>query len=244
MFEDQKTMEFEFSEASDRAAVIVGASLLDEMLREILLSHLVSDKEKNNKEIFSGNGPLSTFSSKINMSYRLGLISNKERILLHGVRSIRNEFAHKLSKADFSIDSLSQRSKNLSIEKSLLMPFDIPIPSKEGEEVPLPEIKKADVNNPREIYQEAVMYLAYCLRARLMSAKAAQLEELPDFKEATEPAEMMLKIKESQMNDYKALLEKTGVMEDKDQEHLEKHDILIRTQRYCIQRAKLAHESA
>ncbi len=46
MFEDQKTMESEFNGASDRAAVIVGASFLDEILREILLAHLVSDTDK------------------------------------------------------------------------------------------------------------------------------------------------------------------------------------------------------
>ncbi|HHC6573311.1 hypothetical protein [Vibrio parahaemolyticus] len=244
MFEDQKTMESEFNGASDRAAVIVGASFLDEILREILLNHLVSDTDKNNKEVFSGNGPLSTFSSKINMSYRLGLISDRERKLLHGVRGIRNDFAHKLSKADFSFDSLSQRAKNLSIEKSLLMPLDIPLPSKEGEEAPLPEIKKADENNPREIYQETVLHLAFWLRVRLMKASDTQIKVLADFKEATDPSKIMLGIHETMLHKFKVLLDEVEKVEQKDIERQRELEKLIRTQRYCIERAQLAHKSA
>ncbi|EHU5131509.1 hypothetical protein KY939_001474 [Vibrio parahaemolyticus] len=244
MFEDQKTMESEFNGASDRAAVIVGASFLDEILREILLAHLVSDTDKNNKEVFSGNGPLSSFSSKINMSYRLGLISDRERRLLHGIRGIRNDFAHKLSKADFSIDSLSQRAINLSIEKNLLMPFDIPLPLKDGEEAPLPEINKADENNPREIYQETVLHLALWLRARLMKATATKAKTLPDFMDATGPAEMMLEVIETKFSEYRELLEKASEITQEDQDYIKKQDILIRTQRYCIERAQLSHRSA
>ncbi|EIV8661244.1 hypothetical protein MA784_004663 [Vibrio parahaemolyticus] len=244
MFEDQKVMESEFAGASDRAAVIVGAPFLDELLKEILINYLVPDTKNSDKELFNGSGPLSTFSSKINMSYRLGLISNQERTLLNCIRGIRNDFAHQLSKADFSTDSLSQRAKNLSIDKSLLMPFDIPLPSKEDEEAPLPELYKADANNPREIYQETVLYLAFWLRARLMSAIAKKIEALPDFKEATEPSERMLQIQESMMDEYRNLLAEKGEIEQKDHEHLEKQDIIIRTQKYCIQQAKKAHDLA
>ena len=45
--------------------------------------------------LFKGiQGPLSTFYAKIEVAYSLGLIDHREKITLHAIRNVRNEFAH------------------------------------------------------------------------------------------------------------------------------------------------------
>ena len=83
--------------ASDRSCAIVCAAILDNSLQNILLSYLTEDSKTQNNNLFSQNGPLATFSSKIILSYRLGLISKYEHDKLNLIRKIRNYFAHDLS---------------------------------------------------------------------------------------------------------------------------------------------------
>jgi hypothetical protein len=86
----------EFAKETDRAAVIVAASMLDELLRSILVAKLVPVSSSTD-ELFDGaNAPLGTFSARIEMAYRVGLISVKFSRDLHLVRRIRNDFAHNI----------------------------------------------------------------------------------------------------------------------------------------------------
>lgn len=84
---------------SDRACVIVSAAAIDDSLRALLSTFMVDYKLD---DLFSGNGPLSSFSSKIKMSYNLGLISKQEHDLIEIIRRIRNDYAH--SKDYFSLE--------------------------------------------------------------------------------------------------------------------------------------------
>jgi len=53
--------------------------------------------------MFSGYGPLASFSSKIDMAYSFGLITKSEAEDLHIIRKIRNECAHSIDTViDFS----------------------------------------------------------------------------------------------------------------------------------------------
>src|SRR5690348_13100633 len=86
----------EFSKETDRAAVIVAASMLDELLRTILVARLVPVSSATD-ELFDGaNAPVGTFSARIEMAYRVGLVSVKFARDLHLVRKIRNDFAHNI----------------------------------------------------------------------------------------------------------------------------------------------------
>ncbi|WP_345884952.1 hypothetical protein [Shewanella algae] len=245
MIEDQKILEEEFKGDSDRAAAIVGASYLDELLREILLEYLVEDTNKNDKELFSGNGPLSTFSSRINLSYRFGIISENERKMLHGIRGIRNEFAHKLAGASFTDESIRQRSLNLSVPREMLMPNDIPIPRSHDEKVPLPTIKKADENDPRAIYQEAVTHVALLLRGRQAYCTQNKLKGVENYSKATDPGREIQKIHEALLKRYESLLDKAkelgAAVGPEDAEAQRRQDILYRTNKYCLDQADRAH---
>lgn len=98
----------EFKNESDRAAVVLGAAKLDLILYQILSRHMLPCPNSTDS-MFEGNGPLSTFSSKIDMTYRLGIIDANFCKSLHLIRKIRNDFAHEVSGS--SLDSGSHRDR-------------------------------------------------------------------------------------------------------------------------------------
>ena len=65
----------EIKNTTDRSCVIVAAAFIDDMLEMLLKSFLTESSKTDNSDLFENNGALSTFSSKIKLSYRLGLIS-------------------------------------------------------------------------------------------------------------------------------------------------------------------------
>jgi len=81
---------------SDRAAVILGAAKIDTQLYQILQKVLVPCASGKD-ELLDGDSPLSSFYSRINMVYRLGLIDSQFAWTLHLVRRLRNAFAHELA---------------------------------------------------------------------------------------------------------------------------------------------------
>ncbi len=101
----------EFQNESDRACALLGTSFLDEQLKGLLESFLIDDKKI--KELFSGYGPLASFSSRINMAYALGFLSKTEFSDLELIRKIRNEFAHELHGLQFSSNSIKNRCSEL-----------------------------------------------------------------------------------------------------------------------------------
>jgi hypothetical protein len=86
----------EFKSESDRAAVILGAAKLDLLLYQVLQKVLRPAPGKSD-ELLDGDAPLGTFSSRITMCHRLGLIDDEFARALNLTRRIRNSFAHELS---------------------------------------------------------------------------------------------------------------------------------------------------
>jgi hypothetical protein len=79
---------------SDRGSALVAVMWFDLGLEQAIKRKL--RKPSGNKdELFEGpNAPLSSFSAKIEFAYRLGLIDDTNKNMLHLFRKIRNEFAH------------------------------------------------------------------------------------------------------------------------------------------------------
>lgn len=102
----------EFKSESDRAAVILGASKLDQLLGMTLERYLLPSTVANDN-LFSVNGPLGNFSSKIDFAYRLGLISGHFCKSIHLIRRIRNSFAHEIYGARLNSGSHRDRVKAL-----------------------------------------------------------------------------------------------------------------------------------
>ncbi|MFW6030422.1 MAG: MltR family transcriptional regulator [Halanaerobiales bacterium] len=106
---------------SDRGSVLMAASYLEDLLEKLLQKFFVNENSLTNT-LFNGYGVLSSFSSKIDLSYLLGLISNNAQKKLHLIRKIRNEFAHSSDFIGFSEASISNRCYEL---KGVNWPCDL-----------------------------------------------------------------------------------------------------------------------
>jgi DNA-binding MltR family transcriptional regulator len=86
----------EIQEQSDRGAAIVAVAWIEESITAALECFLHADPNSW-KRLFAGSGPLANFSSKIDLSRLLGLVTDTIRSDLHIIREIRNEFAHQVA---------------------------------------------------------------------------------------------------------------------------------------------------
>lgn len=87
------------AERMPRPLIIVGTSKVDLLLLGILDAYLLPKraKPKHKDELLEGDRPLATFSARIKMSYRLGLIDEKLYSSLETLRNLRNPSAHSIA---------------------------------------------------------------------------------------------------------------------------------------------------
>jgi hypothetical protein len=100
---------------SDRGAVLVGASVVDNLLRK-LFEHtvLASLNKETRKKLFNYPGVLSTFAARADIAYATRLIDRNTYKSIHILRKIRNDVAH--SPASFSLDEYRERISELTDE--------------------------------------------------------------------------------------------------------------------------------
>jgi DNA-binding MltR family transcriptional regulator len=75
-------------------AVIRSVSVLDDYLRTAIKTKMRKLPKRLEKEIFTGYGPLSSFSSRIDLGFALKLFDGDIHHDLHSLRRLRNKFAH------------------------------------------------------------------------------------------------------------------------------------------------------
>lgn len=109
----------EFEKETDRGAVILAASLFDIQLESLLKSFLVANSSRTDDLFEGATAPLSNFSSKIQMAFRLGLLSSKFARDLNLIRRIRNEFAHNIHGCSFEHSSVKSRVHEMSKSSSI-----------------------------------------------------------------------------------------------------------------------------
>jgi hypothetical protein len=107
----------EFGAEGDRARVILAAAKLDLQLYHLLVRVLRTSPQQSDS-LIDGNGPLSSFSSRIDISHRLGMISAELARALHLVRRIRNDFAHEVAGA--SLTAGAHRDRVVELCRPLL----------------------------------------------------------------------------------------------------------------------------
>jgi DNA-binding MltR family transcriptional regulator len=99
---------------SDRGCVLVVASMIEQILENYICRCLVP-KVSSEDELLSrsGNKPISSFSAKINLAYRLGLIPREEHRIYHQLRELRNACAHNIDRQDFVANHFKDRTRNI-----------------------------------------------------------------------------------------------------------------------------------
>jgi hypothetical protein len=104
----------ELSDAPDRVAAIVAASLVEDSLRWALNSYFILNiSEDEEKILFENSGILSTFHAKVLMGHALGLFGPVARGDLTTIKDIRNVFAHAPRRIDFTTPAISDACDEL-----------------------------------------------------------------------------------------------------------------------------------
>jgi len=109
---------------SDRGCVIVSAAMLDDILSQLLKRRFAPSLEKKDELLEDGAAAFSTFSARINLAYRIGLIRVSVRATLHLLRKIRNDFAHISDPATFDSSSVKSRVHEIfTLNKEIMDSF-------------------------------------------------------------------------------------------------------------------------
>ena len=106
-------------EKNARPIIIVGASRIDDLLFRIMNEFLLpkTSKKSQQDELLEGDNPIGTFSSRIKIVYRLGLIDLELFKILERVRAIRNKSAHSI---EFNIKKSPIREHVTELKKMVL----------------------------------------------------------------------------------------------------------------------------
>jgi DNA-binding MltR family transcriptional regulator len=92
----------ELKSQTDRGTAIIAAAVLDDLLQILLTARFVELSGERHDGLFKKTGaPLSSFSSKIEVCFAVGLLSNEARLAMHLIREVRNEFAHRIEQITF-----------------------------------------------------------------------------------------------------------------------------------------------
>ncbi|HYV90832.1 MAG TPA: hypothetical protein VE978_03580 [Chitinophagales bacterium] len=153
-----------FQKETDRGAAILAASMLDQKLKTILADFLIECKPS--RQLLEGyNAPIGSFSSRQNLAYSLGLISDYEFKDCEIVRKIRNDFAHKFQlEFSFNESRVSSLCYNLN--------------------APTPGDKKEFKQKPRFLFVNGVTMLYVNLLYREEYVKQMRLKR-PDWEDIT-----------------------------------------------------------
>jgi hypothetical protein len=108
-----RTTEEEFYGESDRAAGILLVSMVEDAL-DAALKKLFRSGAPFSK-LFSYEGPLGTFSAKIELGYALSLFGEKSRHDLDLLRRLRNGFAHYRAPLHFDVPEVKAVCEHLVI---------------------------------------------------------------------------------------------------------------------------------
>ncbi|MGP9802963.1 hypothetical protein [Rheinheimera sp. NSM] len=110
---------------SDRGAVLVAASMIEDILGSLLKARLLPSLDKNDELFDNGYAPFESFSAKIDLAYRVGCINQHTRRSCHILRKIRNDYAHATNIKDFSHSGTQDRIRELfSLNKMLVSSYE------------------------------------------------------------------------------------------------------------------------
>lgn len=101
------------NQESERGKILLLAGKIDELLCQLLQTFFKPHRgKKSDDKLFMPMGPLGSFSSRIEMAYRVGLISKTSADCLDILRDIRNKGAHKIEPFSYENGKYSESFKN------------------------------------------------------------------------------------------------------------------------------------
>ncbi len=107
---------------SDRSCAVLAAAILDDRLDRLLKAVLLPGAAKGEDRLLGRGGVADSFSARIELAYRVGLLSANVRKALDWLREIRNEAAHR-TEFSFDADAIRSRAKNVVVALELKTRF-------------------------------------------------------------------------------------------------------------------------
>lgn len=108
---DYQSMLVLFENESDRGAAVLAGSYVENHLGLYLQSKMKDTSLAN--RMFSSEGPLSTFSQRVDLAQAFGFLSKEQCADFNLIKKIRNYFAHHPKEASFSDKPVSDWVSNL-----------------------------------------------------------------------------------------------------------------------------------
>ncbi|MEJ8591538.1 hypothetical protein JSO54_09850 [Riemerella anatipestifer] len=92
---------YKLSNESERGAVLIGTSKVEEILEDLVVTILPNNSKKYKSKLLNYPGPISSFNGKIELLFAFRIIDSKLYHALNSLRIVRNIAAH--SSADFEL---------------------------------------------------------------------------------------------------------------------------------------------
>lgn len=121
---------------SERAAVVLAAARMDVDL-EKLLKHVLHRHPGGTDPLFDSDRAVGTFSAKISLAHRMGILSQDFEHALQMLRKIRNDFAHQLENETLASARQKPRLAELVrwAERSEIYKTNVALPVSDGKSV-------------------------------------------------------------------------------------------------------------
>ena len=100
---------------TDTGIAIISAAYIDECLIKLFALHIDNSSRTVFRSITNFNGPLGTFSSRIDMAFGFSLISKNSHQRLNCIRKIRNKFAHSPFGFSFGTETIKNLVEELDV---------------------------------------------------------------------------------------------------------------------------------
>lgn len=97
---------YSLTNESSRGAVLIGTAKVEEYLEKLIISVLPKEEKKYRDRLLNYPGPISSFSSKIELTFAFRLIDRNLYDALNVLRKIRNKVAH--SSEQFELTEVQQ----------------------------------------------------------------------------------------------------------------------------------------
>ena len=123
VFPGKSNIYSEYRDLRPRELAIVVAAVLDSALAELLAIRL--NTNENEMESFlglkgDGRAPAASFGARIQLCLLLNVLSSRDAAILRTIKSIRNEFSHRVNVGFLSPEILKGTTKLLSLWKDLV----------------------------------------------------------------------------------------------------------------------------
>ncbi|MGD0634227.1 MAG: hypothetical protein ABSA13_08120 [Beijerinckiaceae bacterium] len=176
------TMAFD---SPDWPTVIMIGSFLELVLERAISTQFRPDQPLNTErraELFDGYGPFASFSSKISVTYALGLLAKESRDDLNIIKRIRNDAAHRID--HFSFDNLDTKQKCNSLTLTKRSETgEIPLSNKDKTLIFQERLDSLGANSPRakfiisftNILADVVMKMLWSIQFRATTVLLAML---------------------------------------------------------------------